>query len=93
MRNDVKLQELKTLAIYLRLGRPLEVMEDIVELLEDVTLRIKSNKSEDNSPIAVIVASILECQEAEDWLGLADYIEYELPCYLESILLDKATII
>ena len=46
-------------------------------------------KEGDNLPsVTKILNGLITCQESEDWLGLADCIEYELIEFLENIQTD-----
>ena len=79
------IQTLQTHALVFRLGRSLEVMEDFVATIGEI-LPYLVGKQDDGSPtIEVILSGILACQELEDWLGLADFIEYELISLLKSM--------
>ncbi|MCO7609043.1 hypothetical protein NJH83_02255 [Pseudomonas chlororaphis] len=61
-----------------RLGRDVEAAVNMIELFDPVQGLV------DVAPLAVqqdwagLLTLMLKCQEAQDWLGLADYLEYEL---------------
>lgn len=47
-------------------------------LLADYFDQIIDLKDVDNTDLENLITSILNCQERKDWLGLADYLEFEL---------------
>ncbi|WP_409283804.1 hypothetical protein [Pseudomonas protegens] len=61
-----------------RLGRDVEAAVNMIELFDPVQGQV------DVAPLALqqdwagLLSLMLKCQEAQDWLGLADYLEYEL---------------
>ena len=79
------LSQLATCATFFRLGQPLEVTDDLINLLSEVVPLLIGKKSEDEISIEDLVSQILLCQESEDWLGLADYLEFELYELLTSL--------
>ncbi len=89
MNIDVIVKKLKNFAALLRLGRPLEVTNDLINLLEEIMTEAGVRTSNNLHFIEEIFSSILCCQEAEDWLGLADYLEYELSDFLVHLSKDK----
>ena len=86
MNIDFIIHRLQGFALQFRLGRPLEITEDFVIFLTENIPELVGMKSRSKFSIQEIVSSILKCQEAEDWLGLADYLEYELPEFLNNLL-------
>ena len=78
------IENLKRYAAIFRLGRPLEVTEDFIATLGLILPKVKEKEGAKLSEIQVMLNGILACQEREDWLGLADYIEYELIDLLEN---------
>ena len=71
-------KKLQLYACHLRLGRSLEVMESLVDLLVEILSQIDDKNGSFANSIGIIFSSILACQQREDWLGLADYLEYDL---------------
>lgn len=47
-------------------------------LLADYFDELMIDKDRTNSDLDNAITSILSCQERKDWLGLADYLEFEL---------------
>lgn len=88
MTTDLILQRLKDLAVFFRLGRPLEATDDLINLLTNMMPQVTGKISATPLSIESIFSSILRCQEAEDWLGLADYLEYELSDFLKGLSSD-----
>ena len=86
---DEIVEKLKNFADFFRLGRPLEVTDDLINLLEEVMAQNANKTSNNLQVIEEIISLILCCQKAEDWLGLADYLEYELSDFLIHLSQDK----
>ena len=66
-----------SLAHQFRLGESVAATQILPTLLQDILTTRGGLPSE-------LVAAILQCQEWQDWLGLADYLEYELVQTLNS---------
>mgnify|MGYP006138944539 CR=1 FL=1 len=69
---------LREYSVYYRLGRPVKVSENLVSLLEDIFAFTSNYPVNEQTAVKDLFLCILKCQEREDWLGLADYIEYDL---------------
>ncbi|WP_456023812.1 hypothetical protein [Pseudomonas protegens] len=67
-----------------RLGRDVEAALTMVEVFDEAQRLFSLAPEEVQQSWAQILADILACQERQDWLGLADFIEYELIELLES---------
>lgn len=63
------------LANQFRLGLSLDAALELPPLMKSL-LPILSSAAQHQLP--QIMSAILACQEREDWLGLADWLEYEL---------------
>ena len=61
-----------------RLGRDVEAALFMVEVGSQVQSRVESAGSEVLSWWSAVLMRMLDCQERQDWLALADYMEYEL---------------
>ena len=59
------------LAHQFRLEEPVTALQTLPTLLQDILTNKGTLPPE-------LVAAMLQCQERQDWLGLADYLEYEL---------------
>ncbi|WP_367256336.1 hypothetical protein [Pseudomonas sp. stari2] len=66
-----------------RLGRDVEAALDMVDVFEDAQLLLVSAPPDIQQSWAQVLTQMLECQERQDWLGLADFMEYELIGLLE----------
>lgn len=53
----------------------IELFDPIQSLVDGASLPVRQDWNE-------LLQRMLSCQEAQDWLGLADYIEYELVDWL-----------
>lgn len=62
----------------LRLGKNVEASLELVDLLDDVVSQLIGSAPELQQQIKYVISQILQCQERQDWLGLADYLQYEL---------------
>ena len=47
-------------------------------LLADYFVELVNLKGVNAQDLSNVISSILNCQEHKDWLGLADYLEFEL---------------
>ncbi|WP_460090183.1 hypothetical protein [Pseudomonas sp. S2_E02] len=68
-----------------RLGRDVEAALGMVDVFEDAQQLLLSGSADVQQMWVQVLAQMLECQERQDWLGLADYMEYELIELLESV--------
>lgn len=85
MSADGTIEQLSNYAALLRCGRSLEVSQELINFLSEILTHIVVNKGDRLFVFQEIVSAVLRCQEAEDWLGLADYLEYDLPDFLKSL--------
>lgn len=67
-----------------RLGRDVEAALNMVEVFDIVQLALESASPQVRQQWAQLLARMLACQESQDWLGLADWMAYELVGLLES---------
>ncbi|WP_042012693.1 hypothetical protein [Aeromonas fluvialis] len=75
--------QLTTLAHRFRLGLSLEAIQTLPVLLEQAASESLSWPVQQQQLLPVLIKRILEQQEREDWLALADEIEYEFVALLE----------
>ncbi|MGC5700258.1 hypothetical protein J4P02_08630 [Pseudomonas sp. NFXW11] len=68
-----------------RLGRDVEAALAMIELFDPVQSRVDGAGAAIQQQWADLLGAMLGCQEAQDWLGLADYLEYELLEWLQAI--------
>lgn len=65
-----------------RLGRSVEAALDMLDVFEAAA----SHLDVGSQPVAQewmrLLTLMLDCQQSQDWLGLADYMEYELAALL-----------
>ncbi|WP_339432614.1 MULTISPECIES: hypothetical protein [unclassified Pseudomonas] len=69
-----------------RLGRDVEAGLSMVDVFEGAQQLLLSAPADVQQMWAQVLTQMLDCQERQDWLGLADYMEYELLDLLESVL-------
>lgn len=68
----------KALALQFRLGHNVEAGLILVTYLEQLVAEYPKFPIEQQRQFQSILSSMLACQERQDWIGLADYLEYEL---------------
>ena len=62
-----------------RLGRDVEAALIMVQVCSDVQPLIGDASIELQSGWTELLTFMLDCQEGQNWVALADYLEYELP--------------
>ena len=75
--------QLTALAQRFRLGLSLEAIQTLPALLEQAASESLSWPAQQQQVLPVLIKRILEQQEREDWLALADELEYELIALFE----------
>lgn len=75
--------QLTALAQRFRLGLSLEAIQTLPALLEQTASESLSWPAQQQQLLSVLIKRILEQQEREDWLALADELEYELVALFE----------
>ncbi|HGY5237543.1 TPA: hypothetical protein ACNV64_002194 [Aeromonas salmonicida subsp. pectinolytica] len=68
---DSLITRIRTLAHQFRLGQSLAASQSLPGLLQEALTERGALPPE-------LIAALLRSQERQDWLGLADYLEYEL---------------
>lgn len=66
------------LALQFRFGHNVEAGLMLVTYLEQLVAIYPEFPAEQQRQFQSILSSMLACQERQDWIGLADYLEYEL---------------
>lgn len=77
--------ECRQCADLFRLGRDVEAALSMVDVFERAQQLLLSGSADVQQMWPQVLAHMLDCQERQDWLGLADYMEYELIELLESV--------
>lgn len=72
-------QECIQLARRFRLGHSVESLQRLAPLLEQVMAALPPAQL---TAASHCIAAMLACQERQDWLGLADWLEYEFTALL-----------
>lgn len=75
--------QLTALAQRFRLGLSLEAIQTLPALLEQTAFESLSWPAQQQQVLPVLIKRILEQQEREDWLALADELEYEFVALFE----------
>jgi hypothetical protein len=60
-----------------RLGRDIEAALEMVELFERAMPLLAERPAAEREYGTQLLERMLECQQRQDWLALADYMEYE----------------
>ena len=66
------------LALKIRLGLNVEAGLLLVGYIEKLVSAYPQFPAEQQHQFQLILSAMLKCQENQDWIGLADYLEYEL---------------
>ncbi|WDR34614.1 hypothetical protein NN484_19150 [Pseudomonas serboccidentalis] len=61
-----------------RLGRDVEAALNMVDVFEGAQQLLISAPMTIAQDWALVLTQMLDCQERQDWLGLADWMEFEL---------------
>lgn len=70
--------QLTQLAQQFRLGMSLDAAMALPSVMKSLLPLLPSLSPTAQRQLPQIMSAILACQEREDWLGLADWLEYEL---------------
>ena len=71
-------KDANNLALKVRLGHNVEAGLMLVTYLEQLVAVYPKFPVEQQRQFQSILSAMLICQERQDWIGLADYLEYEL---------------
>ena len=61
-----------------RLSHDIEASLALVDIVETMAALCVHLTAQEQQRFAQLLKAILACQERQDWLGLADYLEYEV---------------
>lgn len=67
-------QTAEHLASEFRLGRAVEACL----VLPDFLMEVHASGNLEEAKFAAFCGEVLECQQKKDWLGLADFLQYEM---------------
>ncbi|MCJ2366535.1 MULTISPECIES: hypothetical protein [Aeromonas] len=73
------------LAALLREGKDEEACFECGRMLQLLTPLMTNLPVELQSSLLLLARQLLQCQERHDWVGLSDYLEFELPVLLDDI--------
>ncbi|VVN09518.1 hypothetical protein PS662_03777 [Pseudomonas fluorescens] len=77
-------------SVLFRLGRDVEAALFMVGVCTEVQSVMGQQNVEVQSRWTALLTLMLACQEAQDWLALADYLDHELPQLLEAATANQA---
>lgn len=60
-----------------RLGQDIEAALNMVDLIDSALPLFSVRSAEEQVEWANILTAILQCQERQDWIGVADWLEVE----------------
>ncbi|QXI30085.1 hypothetical protein [Pseudomonas vanderleydeniana] len=72
-------------AALFRFGRDVEAALSMVELFEQIQLLLRQAPANVQEVWGQLLVSMFGCQERQDWLGLADTLQYELVGLLAAV--------
>lgn len=67
-----------------RLGRDIEAALVMVELIDTAMPLFATRPTAEQHACSQVLGAILDCQERQDWIGLADWLEVEFVGMLEN---------
>ncbi|MNG97681.1 hypothetical protein D3C79_568010 [compost metagenome] len=73
------------LAAMLREGKDEEACFECGRMLQLLTPLMANLPAQLQSSLLLLAKQLLQCQERHDWIGLCDYLEFELPVLLDDI--------
>jgi hypothetical protein len=79
------IDECRQCAGLFRLGRDVEAALIMVDLFDETQRLFAKAPQGAQQAWALMLRQMLDCQERQDWLGLADFMEYELVDLLDSL--------
>lgn len=71
-------QQAISVAHAFRVGSSVKAQQELVPLIDALIKHFPQHEPRPLQVLLHLVKSVRECQERNDWLGLADYLEYEL---------------
>jgi hypothetical protein len=79
------INECRQCAGLFRLGRDVEAALTMVDLFDEAQRLLLAAPQDMQLKWTQVLTQMLACQERQDWLGLADFMEYELVDLLDSV--------
>lgn len=79
------IDECRQCAGLFRLGRDVEAALAMVDLFDEAQRLLLAAPEDVQLKWTQVLTQMLACQERQDWLGLADFMEYELVNLLDSV--------
>jgi hypothetical protein len=76
--------EARRCADLFRLGRDIEAALVMVELIDAAMPRFATRPAAEQHACSQVLGAILDCQERQDWIGLADWLEVEFVGLMQS---------
>ncbi|MEQ7919540.1 hypothetical protein ABQX22_10115 [Xanthomonas sp. WHRI 1810A] len=80
---DALITEARRCAGLFRLGRDIEAALAMVELIDSAMPLVNARPMVEQQGWGQILSAILDCQERQDWIGLADWLEVEFVVALQ----------
>jgi len=68
-----------------RLGRDIEAALNMVDLIDSALPLFTSRSAEEQAESTRVLSAILHCQERQDWLGVADWLEVEFVALCDAV--------
>jgi hypothetical protein len=70
-------EEARECAKLFRLGRDIEGALKMVELVDRALPLMEGMSAQRQAEGGLVLSAVLACQERQDWLGVADWLEFE----------------
>ncbi|KPA88675.1 hypothetical protein [Pseudomonas fuscovaginae] len=82
---EYSIGEARRCSALFRFGRDVEAALVMVEVFDGIQALLQQAPAEVQQTWTQLLVSMLDCQERQDWLGLADTLQYELVELLETV--------
>ncbi len=76
-------QQAKQLALQFRLGKNTQAALDMAMMVSQLISLFPTAEPTNVKQLQQILGQCLACQQRQDWLAIADYLEYELQDFLQ----------
>lgn len=75
--NNLLIESARHCARLFRLGRDIEAAMNMVDLMDSAMPLLGTRPAQEQAQWTHVLSEILQCQERQDWIGLADWLEVE----------------
>ncbi|WP_017902245.1 hypothetical protein [Pseudomonas asplenii] len=82
---EYSISEAQRCSALFRFGRDVEAALVMVEVFDGIQSQLQQASAEVRQRWTQLLLSMFDCQARQDWLGLADLLQYELVALLEVV--------